>query len=146
MNKTLISLITRLSLLLMIAALTGACASTQTQQAAQEAAPEVVEQEAIEIEPWDGAPMDIPLDGSSVEAFDASLARVKAYATPEQYEGLLMAIDYLLTYDLGAEKDYAKLTSRLDGQTPAEIWKRVNWRKPAPGRSPVRKDAADAKL
>jgi len=142
MNMTLISRITRLSLLLIFATLIGACASTQTQQAA----PEVVEQEVIEIEPWDGDPMDIPLDGSSVEAFDASLARVKAHATPEQYEGLVMAIDYLLTYDLGAEKDYAKLASRLDGQTPTEIWQRVKWRKPAPGRSPVKKDAADAKL
>jgi hypothetical protein len=143
---TLISRITRLSLLLFIAALAGACASTQTQQAAPEAAPEVEEQAAVEIEPWEGDPMDIPLDGSSMEAFDASLARVKAYATPEQYDGLLMAIDYLLTYDIGAGKDYEKLVSRLDGQTPAEIWARVKWRTPAPGRSPVEKDAADAKI
>lgn len=143
MNKNLISRITSLSLLLIITLLLAACATTPAQQ--PEAAPEA-KAEPVPVEPWDGDPMDIPLDGSSMEAFDVSLARVKAYATPEQYQGLLGAIDWLLTYDIGAEGDYEKLVSRLDGVTPTQIWKRVNWRKPAPGRSPVEKDAADAKI
>ena len=34
-----------------------------------------------EFEPWDGDGMDIPLEGSDLEAFDTSMARVKAHTS-----------------------------------------------------------------
>ncbi len=134
------------SLLLATAMLLSACASApERATGAPEAQPEP-EPQAIEIEPWEGDGMDIPLDGSSLEAFEASLARVEAHTTPEQYQGLTRAINYLLVYDLGAKGDRATLASRLDGLTPADVFKRVGWRRPAPGSSPADKTAADAKI
>ena len=80
--------------------------------------------------------MDIPLDGSSLEAFDRYMARVKAHTTPAHYTTLENAIDYLLVYDLGAKRDKATLVARLDGLTGHEVVGKVAWRKPA-GTAPV---------
>ena len=67
----------------MLTLLLSACVTASgTQTAAEEpvaAAPEE------SVEPWDGDGMDIPLDGSSVEAFEKSLARVKVYASPAKF-------------------------------------------------------------
>ena len=130
-------------LLLALAALLSACASTGTTSAGESAANEAA---AVEIEPWEGDGMEIPLDGSSLEAFEASLARVKAHSTPEEYSGLVNAIDYLLIYDVGANRNRTMLASRLDGLTPVEVMQRVKYRRAAPGRSPADKTAADAKI
>ena len=105
--------------------LMSACATTTP------AEPEAVaEPEAPEFEPWDGDGMDIPLDGSSMEAWDSSVARVKHYATPEEYRALEGAVKYLLIYDLESYGDKNKLIQRLDGMTPAEVLTKVKWWQP----------------
>jgi len=142
MKKLFTSEFTRLALIAVTATMFAGCATTPSGEA--ESAPQA--QAAAAIEPWEGDPMDMPLDGSSMDAFEASLARFQAHASPEQYSGLLSALDYLETYDIAAEGDREKLVKRLDGSTPNEIFKRVKWRTPAPGRSPAEKDAADAKI
>jgi hypothetical protein len=118
-------------LVLVAAATLGLCltACTTTAPAPEpQAEPPVVE--PIVIEPWDGDGMDIPLDGSSLEAFERSLARVEAHTTPSDYTTLVDAIDYLLVYDLGANRDRATLASRLDGLTGNQVVGKVGWRKP----------------
>lgn len=69
--------------------------------------------------------MDIPMDGSSVDAFTADLALVKDQAAPGQYQKLNGALQWLLLYDLGAKRDKATLYQRLDGNTPNEIIAKV---------------------
>jgi len=84
----------------------------------------------MEVEPWDGDGMKIPLDGSSMEAFDRSLARVKAHTTPKNYQALEGAIKYLLVYDLESYGDKNKLIKRLDGMTGEEVISNVKWWQP----------------
>lgn len=109
-----------------LAMLLAACAAQTTQPAAQG-------DEEAEVartwEPWDGDGMEIPLDGSSLEAFETSLARVEAHTTPDNYTTLVNAIEYLLFYDLSAQRDRARLASNLDGLTPNEVIAKVNWRR-----------------
>ena len=116
----------RLALLSLLVALLTACAGTPT-KAPEQAAPAVEAEEPVE--PWDGDGMDIPLDGSSLEAFDRSLARVKAYSSPSNYTTLVNAIDYLMVYDLAAKRDRAKLAANLDGLTGRHVIDQVSWRK-----------------
>lgn len=73
--------------------------------------------------------MQIPVDGSSVDAFNASLETIKAKAKEPNYVSLENAIQYLLVYDLSANRDMAKLAKNLDGLTGNEILERVNWRR-----------------
>ena len=98
--------------------------------AAQSPQPEPAPQaeKTYSVEPWDGDGMDIPLDGSSLEAFETSLARVKAHTSAENYTTLINAIEYHLLYDLSAERDRAKLAANLDGMTPREVVDKVIWR------------------
>jgi len=72
--------------------------------------------------------MQIPVDGSSLEAFEASLAKIKESATEANYITLDGAIDYLLVYDIGAGRDKAKLAKNLDGKTGEQILNEVDWR------------------
>jgi hypothetical protein len=118
--------IIRLCGAIVCAALLAACAAQTTQ-------PEVPEQaeKSYSFEPWEGDGMEIPLDGSSLEAFDTSLARVEAHTSPENYTTLLNAIEYLLFYDLSAGRDRTRLASNLDGLTPNEVIAKVHWQKPA---------------
>lgn len=81
------------------------------------------------IEPWDGDGMDIPLDGSSLEAYERYLARVKAHTTPAHYTTLVNSVEYLLVYDLGANRDKATLVSRLNGKTGHEVLDMVSWQR-----------------
>lgn len=112
--------------------LLGACATSSAPPAAQAEAT-AAEEPAPEIEPWDGYGLEIPLDGSSMEAWERSLLRVEAYSEPADYELLLSAIDYLRVYDLGARGKMDLLIARLDGQTGYQILSRVKYR----GRDPV---------
>lgn len=130
-----------LALMTLVLVLSG-CASSPpvTEESANVHAP------AQEIEPWDGDGMDIPLDGSSMEAWDRSMARVKAHTSAENYQSLESAIDYLLTYDLSVGYDKKRLIKNLDGQTGYEVLQRVRWGKPAPGKGPAEKGASDASL
>ena len=72
--------------------------------------------------------MQIPVDGSSLEAFEKSLATIKEKATEANYTSLQGAIDYLLVYDIGAGRDKAKLAKNLDGLTGDQINEKVHWR------------------
>lgn len=136
----------KILLILMFASLLLAgCAGQQKQTGTSEGI-EPQADTAYEIEPWDGDGMEIPLDGSSREAWDQSMARVKAHTSESDYTTLKNAIDYLLVYDLQAKNDLNNLISRLDGMTGYEILARVKWRKPAPGKGPAEKGAADAKI
>ncbi|MDZ4728835.1 MAG: hypothetical protein SH820_02710 [Xanthomonadales bacterium] len=73
--------------------------------------------------------MQIPLDGSSLEAFNESLATIKAQAEEINFTSLEGAIQYLLVYDLGAGRDMAKLAKNLDGLTGDQIIEKVKWGK-----------------
>ena len=95
-------------------------------------------EETIEIEPWDGDGLDIPLDGSSMAAWERSMARVEAHTSAGAYSSLDSSIKWLLMYDLPSQNDMSKLAKRLDGLTGKEIIEKVRWRlhprkKPAAG-------------
>ena len=81
------------------------------------------------VEPWDGDGMDIPLDGSSLEAFNKSLERVKAHTSPSSYTTLVNAVEYLVVYDLSAKRDRTKLAANLDGMTGRQVVNMVSWQK-----------------
>ena len=119
-NTTKLIRTIRLAGVALFALLLMACAA-QTRQ------PGAAEQpaDAYSFEPWEGDGMEIPLDGSSLDAFNASLARVKAYTSPEDYTTLSNAIDYLLFYDLSARRDRAALAAQLDGLTPKQVIDKV---------------------
>jgi len=72
--------------------------------------------------------MSIPFDGSSTEAFNASLDKIKAETTDAEFTTVQNALDYLLVYDLGSRGDPEALYERLDGTTPAEMVKMVKWK------------------
>lgn len=135
MNHKLIHLAFAATLALVLAA----CAATPGQPGAEEEAAKT-----YEFEPWDGDGMEIPLDGSNLEAFETSLARVEAHTSAANYTSLKNAIEYLLVYDLESKRDRAKLAAKLDGLTGYQVMEKVGWRKPAPGKSKAEKGAADA--
>lgn len=72
--------------------------------------------------------MDQPLDGSSVEAFEAGLDRIRESNGDGDYKQVKSAVDYLLVYDLAARRDRATLYSRLDGMTAREVVERAKAR------------------
>ena len=90
--------------------------------------------------------MELPLDGSSLDAWDASMARVKRHSTEASYTTLENAIDYLLVYDLEVRRDKEKLVAKLDGLTGYEVVARVKWRKRPPGKGNAVKDADGASI
>lgn len=141
MNTKTIDRNLRLLSVFLLAALLTACAATTNPKPAEETPPA-----APQFEPWDGNGMDIPLDGSSLEAFETSVARVKAYSSEKDYITFNNAIDYLMLYDLSVRNDKAKLASKLDGKTPYQVLEMVQWRKPPPGKSQAEKGAADATI
>lgn len=73
--------------------------------------------------------LEIIMDGSSLDAFEKSMERVKETGTEVEYKSLKGAIDYLLIYDIGARNDLERLAARLDGVTAEEVVSRVKWRK-----------------
>jgi hypothetical protein len=134
-----------LALIVLTALLMSGCATYSAQPPA-DADEKVADEPAWTVEPWDGYGLEIPLNGSSMEAWERSLISVKAYSEPADYRLLLSAIDYLLLYDLGAKGDMNALITRLDGLTGYEVLARVNWRKPAPGKGPAEKGSRNASL
>jgi hypothetical protein len=119
----------KLSPLLIFAACALFLSGCATASSAQPSAEATSAPTAEPVEPWDGDGMDIPLDGTSLEAFDKSLARVKAHTSPESYTTLVNAIDYLLVYDLASKGDKSTLASHLDGMTGKQVVDQVKWRK-----------------
>ena len=74
--------------------------------------------------------LDLVMDGSSLEVFEKSLEKVRETGSKEEYKSLKGAVDYLLVYDLGAQRNREKLAARLDGKTGREIINMVRWGKP----------------
>jgi hypothetical protein len=73
--------------------------------------------------------MDIPMDGTSLETWNASLEEVKEVGGIKAYNRIQDAFDYLLMFDVGAKNNPEILASRLNGLTGAEILKRVAYRR-----------------
>ena len=92
-----------------------------------------------------GDGMEMPLDGSSVEAFDASLAMVKKHTNAENYRYLEKAIGYMMAFDISVRNNKARLVSRLNGLNGYEVIAKAGIRKPPKGDSSVKKSAADVK-
>jgi len=97
--------------------------AADAQKAAKDTAAAPAEKPAIKY----SAGMQIPVDGTSLEAFEASLADIKTKATAAEYQSLESAIQYLMVYDLSAKRDKTKLAANLNGQTGEEIVGRVKW-------------------
>jgi predicted lipid-binding transport protein (Tim44 family) len=76
-----------------------------------------------------GPGMQIPVDGTSLDAFEKSLAGIKDKTTTPEYTTLTNAIDYLMVYYLEAKRDRAKLAGYLNGKTGEQIVDMVAWRK-----------------
>jgi hypothetical protein len=93
---------------------------------------------------FEGDGMEIPLDGSSLEAFEASMAEVKKHSKESTYTTLEGAIQYLLFYDLEVKRNKEKLAAKLDGLTGYEVIDRVKWRKPPKSKSNTPEETADA--
>lgn len=124
----------------------AACATAQSDVSTDaSAAPEQVSEPEV-IDTYEGDGMEIPLDGSSLSAFNASMARVKRHTSEATYMTLENAIEYLLVYDLAAQRDKEKLAARLDGLNGYEVIAKVGWRKPPPDKDQHEKAAADAKV
>ena len=138
------------TLTLMVAIFLVACAAPQPKSSADldlgvpDDSEAMSEPEVIDTYKGDG--MELPMDGSSLEAWDASMARVKRHATEASYTTLNNAITYLLVYDLEVRRNKEKLVAKLNGLTGYEIVAKVGWRKPPPGTSKAVKGAADAKI
>jgi len=127
-----------------------ACAAPQSnspkeldQNVAQ--APEQLAEPEV-IDTYEGDGMEIPLDGTSLEAWDTSMARVKRHATEASFTTLNNAIAYLLVYDLEVKRDKEKLVAKLDGLTGYEVVAKVSWRRPPPDKSEAVKGTADAQI
>jgi outer membrane lipoprotein-sorting protein len=106
-------------------------AEQDTKEAALTAAEKSTPADAVDsAEVAEPTGLDIVLDGSSLKAFDKSLEQIKETASPADYQSLEGAIDYLLVYDLGAQRSREKLAARLNGKTGNEIINKVHWRKP----------------
>ena len=138
--QTLIYILALAGVLLLTAC--GPSKSTVNGEQSPEMAPAAVAEAEI-VDDHDGDGMEIPLDGTSLTAFDASLAKVKRNTSESNYTTLENAIEFLLVYDLGAQRDRAKLASRLNGLTGYEVVAKVGGRKPAPDKEKTQKAAAD---
>jgi hypothetical protein len=138
---------TKFTMFILSAIFLAACASPQpasepSAQPAADAAPQVSEAEIVD--DYDGDGLELTLDGSSIEAFDESMARIKRHTDEASYNSLSGAVGYLLVYDLEARGNKEILIAKLDGKTGYEVLNMVGWLKPS-GKSPVKKGAADAK-
>ena len=74
-----------------------------------------------------GAGMQIPVDGTSLDAFDKSLADIKTKTTKPEYTTLSNAIDFLMVYYIDARRDRTKLAALLNGMTGEQIVAMVKW-------------------
>lgn len=99
-------------------------------KAATTSAEEIAPANAIDTsEVTEATGLDMIMDGSSLEAFEKSMEKVRETGSEADYKSLKGALDYLLFYDLGAQHNRQKLAARLDGKTGYEIIGRVKWRK-----------------
>jgi hypothetical protein len=122
-NELSMTAVRRLLFAALAALVLTACAAQSPQPESTQPA-----EKTYSFEPWEGDGMEIPLDGSSLEAFETSLARVKAHTSAQNYTTLINAIEYHLMYDLSAKRNRTKLAANLDGMTPQEVIDKVIWR------------------
>ena len=73
--------------------------------------------------------LDLVLDGGSLESFEKGLEEIKETSTSNEYLMLEKSIQYLLFYDLTANRDMEKLAERLDGLTGRQIMEKVSKRR-----------------
>jgi hypothetical protein len=71
--------------------------------------------------------LDIVMDGTSLDAWNQSMERVKEVGGEKQYAQLQDAFDYLLMFDIGAKNNPEILASRLNGLTGNQIVERVKY-------------------
>ena len=104
-----------------------------------QSAPEVVaepEPAPEIIDDYEGDGMLLTLDGSSMEAFNASVERVGRHTTEDMYTNLVNAIDYLQLYTLEVRGKKDQLIKHLDGMTGYEVLEQVGWTQaPTPEKS-----------
>lgn len=67
------------------------------------------------------AVMSQPLDVDSNEALKASMNKVKAEATPEEWRAFNNAVGKIRAFDLAARNDPEVLLQRVNGKTPLQI-------------------------
>ena len=112
-------------------AATGSFCSTSSSQAAEPAAQAPVQTgpdpDVVDLYGGDG--MKIPVDGSSLVAFVASLDKIGRNTSESSFITLNNAIDYLLVYDLCVERSRENLAKKLDGKNGYEIIEKVRWMK-----------------
>ncbi len=139
--------------LLAVLALTAALALTvsgavlaESGEEATEAAPPNLPTDEEIAELYDGDGMKIPLDGTSLENFNASMELIKKHSTASSYKSLENAIQYLLIYDLEVRRDKEALAAKLNGVDGYDVKSRVGWRKPPPAKSKAVKGSSDANL
>lgn len=102
--------------------------AVQEMTAAAEPAVEAAETDAAAAAEAEGPTgLNFPMDGSSLEAWEASMARVEELGSARERLQLQDAFDYLLMFDLGSRNDPATLAARLDGLTGNEIIERVKY-------------------
>jgi hypothetical protein len=127
-------------LLLVSMAILGACSTVpnQTPETAPAPAPE-----PQVVDDYEGDGMLLTLDGSSEEAFDASLARIGRHSDPKMFQTLQAALQYLSIYDLNIKGKKENLIKVMDGMNGYQVIDRVGWRVPDLEESPAAKPGAN---
>lgn len=131
-NQGVFSVLIVIQFMAMVLLTLSACTAVAPEQKQAPAAPATETAAVTEVSPEEtGGPsgLEIPLDGSSLKAFDESLAKVQRNSSETDYTTLESAIDYLLLYDIGLNRDREKLAKKLDGMTGQEILDQVNLRR-----------------
>lgn len=121
--------LTSVSAALVTLFLTTACAeeSTDTQTAppgptaSAPGAAESVADTGVETGDRQTSIMDQPVDFSSPENVEKTMAAIRQQAGEKEAGSINNAIGYLIVYDLSVKRDKNKLYKRLDGKTPNEI-------------------------
>ncbi|GMR14577.1 MAG: hypothetical protein BMS9Abin30_0182 [Gammaproteobacteria bacterium] len=84
-------------------------------------ATEPVAETAVETGDRQNSIMDQPVDFSSPENVEKTLAAIRQQAGEKAAGSINNAIGYLIVYDLSVKRDKDKLYKRLNGKTPNEI-------------------------
>jgi len=74
------------------------------------------------------AVMSRPINAASSDELKASLAEVKAEATPEEWRTFNNAYGKIRSFDLAARNNPAVLMERVNGQTPLQVIEFANAR------------------
>ena len=131
-NQGAFSALIAIQLVIVVLLTLSACTAVAPEEQQEPASPASESAAVTKLVPEEtGGPtgLEIPLDGSSLKAFDESLAKVQRNSSETDYTTLESAIDYLLLYDIGLNRDREKLAKKLDGMTGQEILDQVNLRR-----------------